>query len=38
MTKAWGGSLPQWAVYRSDEVVTRGFTTPARFVFERLGE
>lgn len=38
MTKAWGGSLPQWAVYRSDEVVARGFTTPARFVFERLAE
>jgi hypothetical protein len=38
MTKAWGGSLPQWAVYRSDEVRARGFTTPARHVFERLAE
>jgi len=38
MTKAWGGSLPQWAVYRSDEVVARGFTSPARHVFERLAE
>ncbi len=38
MTKAWGGSLPQWAVYRSDEVCARGFTTPARHVFERLAE
>jgi hypothetical protein len=38
MTKAWGGSLPQWAVFRSDEVRARGFTTPARYVFERLAE
>ncbi|HQN07241.1 MAG TPA: C45 family autoproteolytic acyltransferase/hydrolase [Thermoanaerobaculia bacterium] len=38
MTKAWGGSLPQWAVYRSDEVRARGFTMPARHVFERLAE
>ncbi len=34
MTKAWGGSLPQWAVYRSEEARARGWASVERFVFE----
>jgi hypothetical protein len=36
MTKAWGGSLPQWAVYRSDEVRSQGWATIERFAFSPL--
>jgi len=38
MTKAWGGSLPQWALYRSDEVRAQGWAPIERFAFSPLGE
>ena len=38
MTKSWGGSLPQWAVYRGDEVRAQGWAPVDRFVFARLAE
>ncbi len=38
MTKAWGGSLPQWAVFRSDEVRAQGWAPVGRFVVEKLAE
>jgi len=38
MTKSWGGSLPQWAVFRGDEVKAQGWAPVARFVFPALAE
>ena len=38
MTRAWALSLPQWAVYRSDEVRAQGWMPVERFVFSRLAE
>ena len=38
MTKSYGGSLPQWAVYRGDEVKAQGWAPVDRFVFEKLAE
>lgn len=34
MTKAYTGSLPQWAIWRGDEVKSQGWAPVARFVFE----
>ena len=36
MTKAWGGSLPQWAVFRGDSVKAQGWAPLSPFVFEKL--
>ena len=36
MTKAWGGSLPQWAVFRGDSVKAQGWMPLSPFVFEKL--
>lgn len=38
MTKGWGGSLPQWAVWRGDSVRAQGWTPPGRHAFERLSD
>ncbi len=38
MTKAWAGSLPQWALYRGDEVKSQGWAPVDRFVLEKLAE
>jgi hypothetical protein len=38
MTKAWAGSLPQWALYRGDEVRSQGWAPVDRFVFEKVAE
>jgi hypothetical protein len=38
MTKGWGGSLPQWAVFRSDEVKAQGWAPVDRFVVSPLSE
>ncbi len=38
MTKSWGGSLPQWAVFRGDEVKAQGWAPVERFVFPALAE
>ncbi|MFN7986248.1 MAG: C45 family autoproteolytic acyltransferase/hydrolase [Thermoanaerobaculia bacterium] len=38
MTKSYAGSLPQWAVFRGDEVKAQGWAPVDRFVFEKLAE
>jgi hypothetical protein len=38
MTKAWAGSLPQWALYRGDEVKSQGWAPVDRFVVEKVAD
>ncbi len=38
MTKAYAAGLPQWAIFRGDEIKAQGWAPVDRFLFEKLAE